>query len=343
MTAAPTRLPALDGLRALSILLVLAAHLLPLGPKPWFFNETSGAMGMSLFFGLSGFLITNQLLHGQNVGRFLANRFARVLPLAWLYAFSVFVVVQFEPATMFWTDSFLINYLQQYLGPDNGHLWSLCVEMQFYLAIALIVLFGGRKSLWSVWIACASITALRIYDGAYINIMTHLRVDEILIGACLATVSQTPWHNRFLSHYAFVGAALALWFLSSWPLMGPLQYARPYATGFLFLSVLNQGNTKLYAVLASRPLRYIADISYALYVIHPITTHGWLAGASTFDKYAIKRPISFGLTFALAHLSTFYWERPWIRFVKSRYGAWKPEWSRGARVLGHCFRRAPRV
>jgi peptidoglycan/LPS O-acetylase OafA/YrhL len=55
------RLPVLDGLRAISILLVLAAHMLPLGPKVLRLNETAGPMGMSLFFALSGFLITSGL------------------------------------------------------------------------------------------------------------------------------------------------------------------------------------------------------------------------------------------------------------------------------------------
>ena len=48
------RLPVLDGLRAIRILLVLAAHMLPLGPKLLQLNHTAGVMGMSLFFALIG-------------------------------------------------------------------------------------------------------------------------------------------------------------------------------------------------------------------------------------------------------------------------------------------------
>jgi len=51
-------------------------------------------------------------------------------------------------------------------------------------------------------------------------------------------------------------------------------------------------------------------------VIHPATARGWLEGSGLIDKYLIKRPVSFALTFALAHLSTFYWERPWTRLAK---------------------------
>lgn len=60
-------------------------------------------------------------------------------------------------------------------------------------------------------------------------------------------------------------------------------------------------------------MRYIAAVSYALYVIHPLTTHGWFNQGSIVDRYLIKRPISFMMTFAGAHFSTFYWEKLWMR------------------------------
>jgi peptidoglycan/LPS O-acetylase OafA/YrhL len=68
--------------------------------------------------------------------------------------------------------------------------------------------------------------------------------------------------------------------------------------------------------LASRPLRYIATISYALYVIHPATVHGWMNEGGTLTRYLLKRPMSFALTFILAHLSTFYWESRWQAAAK---------------------------
>ena len=62
------RIPLLDGWRATSILLVLGSHLLPLGPKVLGLNEAAGAMGMALFFTLSGFLITQFLAAGMPIG-----------------------------------------------------------------------------------------------------------------------------------------------------------------------------------------------------------------------------------------------------------------------------------
>lgn len=308
------RFPVLDGLRAISILLVLACHLLPLGPKFLRFNETAGAMGMSLFFALSGFLITSGLLRNASIQEFLVRRLARILPLAYAYTVIVLVFFSFDPPALLSTVLFTENYLTQYLTTWTGHLWSLCVEMHFYLAIALVVLAFGRKALWIVWLACLTVTLLRVQAGAYLAIATHLRVDEILTGACVATI----FPNRLTLRGApvLMILAAALWALSAWPLAGAAQYFRPYTTALLVLAVLHHGSTRPTTWLTSRPLRYIATISYALYVIHPATAHGWLNEGGPWIRYLVKRPISFALTFLLAHLSTFHWESRWQSAAK---------------------------
>ncbi|MGV8988682.1 MAG: acyltransferase family protein [Cypionkella sp.] len=76
----------LDGIRAMSILLVLAAHLLPLSPARFELNGMAGLMGMSLFFCLSGFLITRFLFEHPDVRTFLIRRIARIYPLLVVYA-----------------------------------------------------------------------------------------------------------------------------------------------------------------------------------------------------------------------------------------------------------------
>src|SRR2546430_17014614 len=91
------RLPALDGYRAISILLVLAAHLLPLGPKLLRLNEAVAALGMTMFFSLSGFLIADQLLKDQDVRRFLLKRISRIWPLVLIYTFVVYLLLAFQP------------------------------------------------------------------------------------------------------------------------------------------------------------------------------------------------------------------------------------------------------
>ena len=313
------RYAVLDGLRAISILLVLACHLLPLGPAVLRFNEAAGAMGMSLFFSLSGFLITTRLLENADIVEFLTRRLARILPLSYTYALIVFTFIYFSPATMLWTDLFTINYMEQYLVTGlNNHFWSLCVEIHFYAAIALALVFAGRPGLWLVWPACLLVTVLRFQQSAYLAIETHLRVDEILVGACVAlALAHLPTIKHVGRIRLIMIAAAACWAVASYHLAGPFQCLRPYATALLLFATIQYGRALPGNVLCSRPLRYIADISYALYVIHPVTAYGWMNEGSVYTRYLFKRPISFAMTFGLAHLSTFHFERTAQNFAKA--------------------------
>ena len=192
-------MPVLDGLRAISILLVLACHMLPLGPKFMELNYAAGAMGMSFFFALSGFLITSTLLHNANIYEFAVKRLTRILPLAYLYTFFVYTFVFFDPRAALWTSTFLINYFDAYFVDGlNAHFWSLCVEMQFYFAVGLVVLLGGSKALWLVIPMCLVITGIRIHEGAYIAIQTHVRVrQEFLPALVLRCFTNIPQNGGF--------------------------------------------------------------------------------------------------------------------------------------------------
>src|SRR5581483_7399243 len=182
----PTRLPVLDGWRGISILCVLAGHMLPLGPKFLKFNGMIATTGMSLFFILSGFLIVSMLIRNDNVGSFLVRRLFRIIPLAWGY---LSCVLWFNGATR---DAWIANLLffanlpPFYLDYVDSHFWSLCVEMQFYAGIALIIAFTGRRGLALVPLICLVVTGARIAYGEQISIVTWFRVDEILAGGCLA-------------------------------------------------------------------------------------------------------------------------------------------------------------
>ena len=306
-------MPVLDGLRAISILLVMACHMLPLGPKSLALNATAGDMGMSLFFALSGFLIVSGLQRNPSIYEFMVRRLSKIIPLAYAYIVLVFVLITFDPAALFWTSVFLVNYFHEYLNSYNSHFWSLCVEVHFYFAIALAVLLAGRKGIMGVWLMCIAITAVRISQHVYINIETHLRADEILAGACLATIFHVSWVGRVRFVTALFCMAATFWFLSASPFTGWLQYLRPYATACLMASALCLPNARLSQFLSSRPLRYIATISYALYIIHPLTIHGWWNDGSAMVRYLFKRPVSIAMTFAAAHFATFYWEQKWTR------------------------------
>jgi peptidoglycan/LPS O-acetylase OafA/YrhL len=310
------RFPTLDGLRATSILLVLAAHLLPLGPKFLQLNSMAADAGMAIFFALSGFLITETLLSGQAVRTFLLRRAARILPLA--YAYLLFMAFIMLPSARTIADNFL--FLQNYTFDWmlNGHFWSLCVEAHFYLAIALIASIGGARAIRiAVPLACLFITALRVDAGAFADIQTHLRVDEICAGGIIAILYNKRLIPEQTGSLTLIAAGVAL-LLCSHPLAGSLRYFRPYASAALLAISIPLCVGLLRSALVSRPAAYVAKISYALYVIHPITAHGFMDEGSIAVKYALKRPISILLTFVFAHLSTFYYEAPWIEIAKRR-------------------------
>lgn len=313
------RLQVLDGWRAASILLVLACHLIPLGPARWRFNECAGPMGMALFFTLSGFLITTTLARNPNIPSFLIRRGARILPLSTVAIF-IYLALQRKGADYyFYHLTYTLNYHYKYFTELTSPFWSLCVEIHFYLAAVMIVGLFGRRGLLGLPLLGLGITALRIYSRVPIATESHLRMDEILAGATLGLL--------WLDHAGMVGRrcvaalkhvpppvfAVGL-ILSSHPFGGPLQYLRPYVAASLVGSTLF-APARYFNLLASAPLRYIAEISYALYVIHPITRFGWFGTGGTIVKY-LKRPIGLALVFGLAHLSTFHFESRWIAWGK---------------------------
>lgn len=305
--------PALDGLRAISIVLVLAAHLLPLGPKYLQLNSTAGPMGMSLFFALSGYLIIRSL-RSATIFEFVVRRIVRILPLAYLYIALVFIVFGLSGPALLYHLGFIINYRLDQMIPVTEHLWSLCVEVHFYVFVMALAALAGRKGLIAVWPCCAAITALRILASTPIEVTTHLRIDEILVGACVATL---PARQLRASTSPLVWAlAAGAWAASSHPDTGWLQYLRPYATGLLLWATLSQPPNTLLDVLGSKSLSYIAATSYALYIFHPLTAHGWWNDGSVYQRYLLKRPIGLVLTLLAAHLSTFYWERMWIQAAR---------------------------
>ncbi len=310
------RVPALDGLRAISILLVLSSHMLPLGPKFLGLNWTAGAMGMSLFFCLSGFLICSTLIANSDVREFIIRRLTRILPLAYAFSFLLLVFLLIEAKTFLSMVFFVLNYFPDHITRYNAHFWSLCIEVQFYLAIAIVVYVIGKNGIWVVWPVCVLITLMRVSEGAYIHIQTHLRADEILAGACVATVYRKQWTSAIFGSTSLLVLSAVLWLVASSPYTGGMQYLRPYATALLLLSTLNEASSGLGRLLASAPMRYIATTSYALYVIHPITIQGWWNEGNVIDRYIFKRPVSICITFIAAHLSTFYWERVWLHLGK---------------------------
>jgi peptidoglycan/LPS O-acetylase OafA/YrhL len=134
------RIPSLDGLRAISITLVILSHLVKWKHVTLHFPEVYGTLGVRIFFVLSGFLITNLLLKEQDatstisVKQFYIRRGYRIFPAAIAYLGIA--------TALFWKQASWYHFAAASLYVANmdmgrpwiyGHLWSLSIEEQFYL------------------------------------------------------------------------------------------------------------------------------------------------------------------------------------------------------------------
>jgi peptidoglycan/LPS O-acetylase OafA/YrhL len=299
--------------------------MLPIGPKWMQLNSTAGPMGMSIFFTLSGFLITSALLRRADALSFFVKRLFRIVPLAFLGSTLILFLQQapFHAYVPMWL--FYYNYTPGVEGIKHvSHFWSLCVEVHFYILIGLVVAMAGRSGLCLLPFAGLLVTYLRIREGVYLN-NNHLRMDEILAGASLALIAEGELGRNLSRMKGWIrnvplSLALLVFAASCHPQSGWAQYFRPYAGAIAVgMTLSSTGRTQL--LLKSWPLRYIAEISYALYIIHPASMMGWLGSGETLERY-MKRPLSFGITFCLAHMSTYYFERPCTGFGRLLVERW---------------------
>lgn len=312
------RLPVLNGWRGISIVAVLMAHMLPLGPKALQLNFACGLFGMAIFFTLSGFLITSTLYFSANVRTFAIHRLCRIVPVAWVYIILILGVVGATIPVWLAHLFFYANTPPIRLIDYTSALWSLCVEMQFYFFIGVLFLLLRKKGLWLLPVFCVAVTLNRIFAGETASIYTLYRVDEILSGASLAIF----FHGSFSSHLkkalSKISPLIPLFLLciSCYHLFSWTNYLRPYFAALLVGTTLYHKNTYWNFVLESAPLAYLATVSYALYVWHQPFHAGWWNEGGKLTEYLLKRPLGFILTFAIAHFSTFYLERYWINLGK---------------------------
>jgi peptidoglycan/LPS O-acetylase OafA/YrhL len=344
--------PALDGLRALSIVAVLLYHddyLLP-----------GGFLGVDVFFVLSGFLITSLLLEewrcrGQiDLRRFYLRRALRLFPaLAALLLVGTAFALAFPQASqsphILRGVGYSLLYVSNWasirdpmsLGP-LGHTWSLAVEEQFYILwplclMGLLRVTGGRRSLdllivgfvmasalWCGTLFLAGSTYWRLYIG------TDSRADSLLIGCAVAVATTHRDLPRILggpraTRWLAVSAA---GFIVSLMVCTSLEWRWYYLGGFLGVAIA--ASTILIALLSSPdwwitralcmpPLVWIGRLSYSLYLWH-LPIYGFVKaerlGLSRVSVIVLKLILSF-----VAAIASYYAiERPFLRLKRRLSG-----------------------
>lgn len=262
--------PAIDGLRGLAVLLVVTDH-------AGFTTPGSGSIGVTVFFVLSGFLITRLILEARTTGtwslrRFYWNRAVRLVPALVFMVLSVSAVLVFVRG---WTTGDATShalpallYVQNYMPAGRpsyfAHAWSLGVEEQFYLLWPLLLPLLLRSPRRAWWIGAAVVTSVGLSLSAVDNGALPMHSYGLLAGGALAMVVHRLPRAPKLMVLAVVGLAGCLVLSSQMheDSVIPRMLAVPCA--LLLLWRLLDGEP----VFGSLPLRFLGRISYAIYLWH---------------------------------------------------------------------------
>lgn len=347
--ARPYRLlhePALDGLRAIAVLLVIVFHALP--------NQVPGGfLGVDVFFALSGYLITRLLLlEYQSAGRidlirFYWRRWWRLGP-ALMAMLAVYLLVSglfLDPESWasraqdsLWAVLYMANWARAWGWQpmvDLGHTWSLAVEEQYYLLwpvllLALLKALGhGRKLLmviallalasaaWRVLLQAHGASLERLYNG------TDVRAETLLWGSALAVWMhhwgpRRPDLWRAMAWGALLVLGLMVWTASwtaSWMYAAGMT-AVAWAALAIIGSLHGGPQFAISRVLRAWPLVGIGRISYGMYLWHFPIERGLLA-AGVQGGWLLLSVL--GLTLVVAALSFVWLEQPLLRWRDRTY------------------------
>lgn len=339
--------PQLDGLRTLAVFLVFVHH--------WNLHDSGlGIIGVQLFFVISGFLITGILLSVRDsieeqrstvsfsLRQFYARRFLRIFPLYYACLILFVVLDRFEiRETAPWYFLYASNIRFFLLGTFEGslsHFWTLAVEEQFYLVWPFLVLLIPRKwikpLLWGL-IFTAPATRILIWwfvsdQFASTHTLLPANFDTLGLGALGAVWRTEGVQEMFARRLRFWLVPICL---------AEIACARCFGQTALFFTMVDSTAVAIVSLwlvlgasagfggvagrlLSNRPVRYLGQLSYGLYV--------WHMFAPAFLRNALgvaKLPASWnegitgfllllGITVATATASWFLLEEPCNRLKR---------------------------
>jgi peptidoglycan/LPS O-acetylase OafA/YrhL len=304
----------LDGWRGLAISLLLIGHFTPVP------GINFGAVGVQLFFVLSG-LLMSRLLFVQEVPlqTFYRRRITRIFPAAFFFlavvvAFFIAAAKQISWKETLMATLFINNYFPGEPGKavmPFGHIWSLSVEEHSYVLLALLA-FGARRKIGNATIFTAIASAISMIAMAYyftqpeLGPFRWLRSEVasygIFLSAFLAlffghrNVPEMPW---FL-YPVLVAAGISVHW---WSIPVPIQIIFGQGAFALAVNLLFAAPPVIKSVLSLRPLRWLGMLSFSIYLwqqpfyllVHRNEMRTWIAlplallcGIASF--YLIEKP-----------------------------------------------------
>lgn len=328
------RLPALDGLRAVAVSLVIFGHAgYPIKGIP-------ADTGVNLFFVLSGFLITRLLLREEeetgsvSLSRFYWRRTLRIFPAYYAFLAASFLLDYLAHSP--WPTSlglsgltYTVNYYNALHGHPStsiAHAWSLAVEEQFYLLWPLLfILLAKRRQLVAgltvLLVAVVAYRTFQVFNGAstaYLYNAFETRFDSLAIGCLFAVISTRiqRWAPMVAPNFLAPLAVVVLILLSRFSGSDNYHYAFGFTVEALLCALLifqcmylaGQGRIRW---LESRPMRYLGTISYPMYLYHAIG--GSFGRRVPGTNVHLEFLGTFAATVIIASLSYYVIERPFLK------------------------------
>jgi peptidoglycan/LPS O-acetylase OafA/YrhL len=319
---------ALDGLRGVAALLVMLSHFNLVVPR--FLHgaaHESGHAGVMIFFILSGFLMGLLYLaeppNSRAVAQFLVRRGARVIPLylAVILACLVVATIASDRAWVYRLDGWetLLSHLLLIRG--DGVFWTVPVEIQFYLLVPLIWLAFARAPRATIIGLIVAIAAIYLARLAYVppdkSIVGRLMVGlpyflaGLVLSRCITPkAGGRGWDVAFLA----AGGSLLLLYPNLVPqsVLGGIDYwFNPVSLLLVALLLIASLRSRLAErILGGRPLRFLGQISYAIYLLHFVAIMNLSRFAALYPKTYLLFALSLVVVIAAATLAHILIERP---------------------------------
>jgi len=324
----------LDGIRTFAVFGVFCAHW-GIMQLPGFSIFPLGQMGVTLFFVLSGYLITGILISaagrvaagertsGQMARRFYARRFLRIFPIYYLILFITAPLILQVRQAFWWHLTYTSNVyfaIRGSLDIQGAIFWTLAAEEQFYLIWPWIILFadpGKRRMLivWTIGLGLATRALLGVFPAAGLASMVLLPGCLPLFGlGALAASQRAPFPRDYKGRAHFVHRffpilGLVLFGLSLFPWHVRVTAVLcdtfgNFGWGLVCLWIVRNAASGFEGlagrILQSGPMVYLGRISYGLYIYHTFVTWAICRALRSCGIDAMAHSVAFSPLFALA-------------------------------------------
>lgn len=354
----------LDGLRALAVFGVMISHWIHFD-----FIQTCGFgfWGVNLFFVLSGFLITELLLRqiyqkeesASILKKFYIKRTLRIFPIYYLVIIFAFIL-NLDNSRNLALFSFLYtlniyNSFSGNVGDALSHIWSLCVEEQFYLIWPLLLLLIKPRYHQKLIIA-AVLFAILFRLTLYLLHVNHFEIysyrmmpacmDALGLGALLAylKLNKEDQLKKILNISAIpiilCSLYLFLVFFERQENIFSEILLRFLVSGCSFFIIgrsLYSSKKRLVLLFENKTVQYLGKISYGLYLYHMIVSallNGWFSkiwnginfnkfGVLKYNSYLVSFPLFLVITVLVASLSYYFIESPFLNIKEKLEHKWK--------------------